>query len=64
MEILSAVAFYAKMARFPTNKNATIIINKRTLERSVKIFLLEGLNLSHGNNLTLSSDVDQDTFYQ
>ena len=30
------------------------------LERSVKIFLLEGLNLFHGANSNLSSDVDQD----
>ena len=30
------------------------------LERSVKIFLLEGLNKFHGTNLTLISDVDQD----
>ena len=39
------------------------MIHKRstTLERSVKIFLLEGLNMFHGTNLTLSSDVDQDT---
>ena len=31
------------------------------LERSVKILLLEGLYRFHGANLTLSSDVDQDT---
>ena len=38
------------------------MIHKRstTLERSVK-YLLEGLNRFHGANLTLSSDVDQDT---
>ena len=30
------------------------------LERSVRK-LLEGLNLFHGTNLTLNSDVDQDT---
>ena len=36
------------------------MIHKRNtaLERSVKIFLLEGLNQFHGVNLTLSSDVD------
>ena len=32
-----------------------------TLEQSVKIFLLEGLNQFHGAVLTLSSDMDQDT---
>ena len=45
------------------------MIHKRStaLERSVKIFywlkniLLGGLNRFHGANLTLSSDVDQDT---
>ena len=31
------------------------------MEWSVK-YLLEGLNLFHGANLTLSSDVDQDTY--
>ena len=31
------------------------------LERSVKNILLEHLNRFHGANLTLSSDVDQDT---
>ena len=39
------------------------MIHKRTtaLERSVKILLLEGLNRLNGANLTLNSDVDQDT---
>ena len=39
------------------------MIHKRTtaLERSVKILLLEGLNRFNGANLTLYSDVDQDT---
>ena len=39
------------------------MIHKRTtaLERSVKILLLEGLNRFNGANLTLNSDVDQDT---
>ena len=39
------------------------MIHKRStaLKRSVKIILLEGLNQFHGANLTLSSDVDQDT---
>ena len=38
-------------------------IHKRStaLERSVK-YLLEGLNRFHGANLTLSLDVDQDTY--
>ena len=31
------------------------------LERSVKNILLAGLNRFHSANLTLSSDVDQDT---
>ena len=41
----------------------TQIIHKSNtaLERSVKNILLEGLNRFHGANLTLSSDVDQDT---
>ena len=41
----------------------TKTIHKRTtaLERSVKIILLEGLNRFNGANLTLNSDVDQDT---
>ena len=40
------------------------MIHKRskTLERSVKILLLEGLNYSHGTNLTLSSDVTVEGF--
>ena len=39
------------------------MIHKRStaLERSVKILLLEGLNRFNGANLTLNSDVDQDT---
>ena len=39
------------------------MIHKRTtaLERSVKILLLEGLNRFNGADLTLNSDVDQDT---
>ena len=39
------------------------MIHKRStaLEGSVKNILLEGLNRFHGANLTLSSDVDQDT---
>ena len=31
------------------------------LERSVKSILLEGLNMFHGTNHSLNSDVDQDT---
>ena len=34
---------------------------KTALERSLKILLLEGLNRFNGANLTLNSDVDQDT---
>ena len=39
------------------------MMHKRStaLEQSVKNILLEGLNRVHGTNLTLSSDVDQDT---
>ena len=39
------------------------MIHKRStaLERSVKNILLEGLNQFDGTNLTISSDVDQDT---
>ena len=39
------------------------MIHKRSSasERSVKIFLVEGFNQFHSANLTLSSDVDQDT---
>ena len=39
------------------------MIHKRTtaLERSVKILSLEDLNRFNGANLTLNSDVDQDT---
>ena len=49
-----------------TDKTACKTQNKKDpqrstgLERSVKIFLLEGLNKFHGTNLTLISDVDQD----
>ena len=41
----------------------TQMIHKRStaLERSLKNILLEGLNWFHGVNLTISSDVDQDT---
>ena len=35
---------------------------KHALERPVKIILLDGLNRIHVVNLTLSSDVDQDTY--
>ena len=37
------------------------LTREATLERSAKIFLLEGLNSFHGANLNLSSDSDQDT---
>ena len=42
----------------------TQTIHKRStaLEHSVKILLLEGFNRFHGANLTLNSDVDQDTY--
>ena len=39
----------------------TIHIRTTALERSVIILLLEGLNRFNGANLTLNSDVDQDT---
>ena len=42
------------------------MIHKRTtaLERSVKILLLEGLNRFNGANLTLNSDVDQESILE
>ena len=43
------------------HKNTNDHQKKLSLEGSVKDILLEGLNRFHGANLTLSSDVDQDT---
>ena len=57
---------YCKFTRTKTqqtqDRTKTQKIHKRrtALERSVKI-LLEGLNRFNGANLTLNSDVDQDT---
>ena len=38
-----------------------MIHKSAALERSVKNILLEGLNRFNGTNLTLNTDVDQDT---
>ena len=43
------------------NQQKTILKRSTALERSVKILLLEGLKRFNGANLTLNSDVDQDT---
>ena len=44
-----------------TEKKQKWSTKSTALERSVKNILLEGLNRFNGANLTLNSDVDQDT---
>ena len=53
----------ARVSIFATLVLRLKTIHKRStaLEASVKILLLQGLNRFHGANLTLDSDVDQDT---